>query len=927
MQTANANYAQVLLDSMYQFVGLLDPKGTLLEVNRPALEGGGLKADDVLGKPFWEASWWQVDDATVQALRGALHEAAAGQFVRYEVQVYASSAGRDMVWIDFSLKPIRNAAGEIEFLCAEGRNIDEKKRAEAALARQANELRTLYDRLKSLDRVKSQFFANVSHELRTPLTLILVPVRDMLHRAAIDSEQLRDLTLIERNATLVLKHVDDILDLARLDDHQHQMHYQPVDVAQMVRELGANFETLARQRHIQYVVNAPRAIMAEIDTAKLSRVLLNLLSNAFKFTPDGGNIMVSALEIDHRFTLVVRDSGPGVPAEQRETVFDRFIQGDGSSRRRTGGTGLGLSIAKEFVSLHRGSIRISDAPGTGAVFEVMLPISAPPGARLVESDPADSSGDLRHATVVELESYFGPSTSAALPPASVDPPPGAPTVLVVEDNPDLRELLVRTLRAHYRVTSARDGEEALEMARAHPPELVLTDMMMPKMSGEELLQHLSEDPKLHQVPVVVLTAKVDDALKLEVLARGQADDFLAKPFTPAELLARVRARIHRGRDTRRAYRDTLALLQAVGERVQDAIFLKDLQGRYTFMNPAGASFLGLPVDDIIGRTDREILGDREAEWIEADDRRVLDEGKALAQEELDVETLSAVRSFYTTKAPFTDFDGQIRGLIGIARDITEKRRLEQEGEQAQQALRHNNELLEQRVEERTTDLSTFTYQVSHDLRSPLRVIEGFAQAVLEDYGDKLDDMGAMYLQRISAGAQRMDRLITDLLKYSQLSRQQMRLAVVSLPEVIDQVLLSLDAEIEQSKAVVVREDQPCAVIAHTSALVLALENLIANAIKFVPDDTVPRVTITTATHGDMCRVSVRDNGIGIAPEHQAGIWSMFERLHSEEQYPGTGVGLALVQRSVERMGGRCGVRSEPGHGSLFWLQLPREHDA
>jgi len=200
--------------------------------------------------------------------------------------------------------------------------------------------------------------------------------------------------------------------------------------------------------------------------------------------------------------------------------------------------------------------------------------------------------------------------------------------------------------------------------------------------------------------------------------------------------------------------------------VQDIIFVKDLQGRYTYLNPAGTALLERPLNQLVGQSDRALFGEAQASWIERDDQRVIEQGQALTQQELDVETPIGKRSFFTTKAPFLDLDGKVQGLIGVSRDITRRLQLEAEGEAVFRRLEESNQQLEARVEERTEDLSTFAYQVTHDLRSPLRSIEGFAKAVLEDYGGVIDATGRLYLERIVARASRMDQLILDLMAYT-----------------------------------------------------------------------------------------------------------------------------------------------------------------
>jgi signal transduction histidine kinase/CheY-like chemotaxis protein len=384
---------------------------------------------------------------------------------------------------------------------------ERKRQLEAAHA----ELEDLYAHLKTLDEQKTQFFANVSHELRTPLALILGPTEMLLADGGLGPEQRRGLEGIERNARMLLRHVNDLLDVAKLDAAHMEPRYAAVDLVRLVRLSAAHFDGLARERQIALAVETPATLPADLDAEKLQRVLLNLLSNAFKFTPDGGQV-ACRLEADAaQARIVVEDSGPGVPPDLREVIFERFRQGEAGPTRRFGGTGLGLAIAREFVALHGGTLVVADAPGGGARFTVELPLAAPPGVA-VAAAPAESAPDAAAALLAELRPYALPPSGAA--------PDGRPLVLVVEDNAEMARLVADTLAPEYRVVTAADGQEGMERTLALRPDLVLTDVMMPRLSGDQLVRTARGYPELDGMPIVVLTARADDALRVSLLQAG-----------------------------------------------------------------------------------------------------------------------------------------------------------------------------------------------------------------------------------------------------------------------------------------------------------------------------------------------------------------------------------------------------------------------
>jgi PAS domain S-box-containing protein len=530
--------ARIALDEMYQFVAVLDAGGTLLEVNRAALEGGGLTLKDVEGKPFWECFWWGVSADIREALRKAISRVAMGEFIRYDVEVYGRAGGKETIIIDFSMIPVKDDKGRVVFIVPEGRDITEKKAFEQQIAQKNADLQALLERIRELDEIKTQFFANVSHELRTPLALILGPAERLLDTDREMTPELQHDTaqVIARNARMLLKHVNDLLDISKLEANKLKIELKETDVAALIHFVASHFEILANERQVNFCVEAVPSCISAVDPEKLQRVIMNLLSNAFKFVPNGGTVRFRLDTFEGQLVLMVEDSGPGVKPEMRHLIFERFRQGDGATNRQFAGTGLGLAIAHEFVAMHKGTIEVRDSDLGGALFLVKLPAVNLPSSggamhsRELKLDHGTLDGlieELRQGDPVVPEKQ-GPAAAAKME-----------TVLVVEDNREMNEFISQSLRSEYYVISAFDGQEGLEKALLFQPSLIVSDIMMPKVSGVEMITQLRKRPEMLETPILLLSAKADEELKLSLLEES-AQDFITKPFSERDLQVHVR---------------------------------------------------------------------------------------------------------------------------------------------------------------------------------------------------------------------------------------------------------------------------------------------------------------------------------------------------------------------------------------------------
>jgi len=434
----------------------------------------------------------------------------------------------------------------------------EQLAGEIALERTKATLERAHEQLKQLDRFKSQFFANITHELKTPLAMILSPLELMLggDLGRLDDEQRGTMDAMFRSGMKLLKLVQDLLDLSKLEESRLHLRVTGCDLVAFLHDLVAQAEPLARRKKIELSFEADaESCLAWCDPERLERVFVNLLSNAAKFTPEGGHIRVSAKSTPTQVLVSVADDGPGFAADMAERVFERFFQIDMAGTRRYGGAGIGLALAKELVELHGGRIWAESEQGKGATFRVQLHRDVgrlPPGAidRRVESrDVADGKRSTDRSISDWSVQLAARADYRLLDIAEVterrvvlrDSGAGQRTftVLVVEDTPDVIRLVNLSLHREFRVVAAENGARGLELALRDPPHLVVTDFMMPAMDGMELTRRLRADPRTGHIPIVMLTARGDLDDRVAGLQSG-VNAYLAKPFSPRELLTTVR---------------------------------------------------------------------------------------------------------------------------------------------------------------------------------------------------------------------------------------------------------------------------------------------------------------------------------------------------------------------------------------------------
>jgi signal transduction histidine kinase len=494
-------------------------------------------------------------------------------------------------------------------------------------------------------------------------------------------------------------------------------------------------------------------------------------------------------------------------------------------------------------------------------------------------------------------------------------------LLLLDDNPDDRLLARREMERHFPACETTEvGDRAgLEQATAHgfPYDVVITDFQMRWTTGLDVLKLVkAHDP---QLPVIMFTATGTQEIAVEAMKNGLDDYVVKSPRHYARLPLAVRTCLDRSEIRARAIRSETRLATLL-ENISLGVFRISLEGELEESNKAFWGMLGLAPGEYSKAAAHPLIGEVAAR---------LPELKA-AFDAAELQTLSgdlagggrahAIRLVRVRVNGHDAVDGMVEDITSLHRANIEIQRL--------------NADLEQRIAERTRQLQeanealeTFAFSVSHDMREPLRTIQGYAGALKQDFSEGRMDQALPYVSRIEAIAHRVDTMVSDLLEFARLSRTEIAVETVAVADVVKDMRCLLQAEASQAHAELHFEvPEGLLVRGHRQTLVLALTNLVSNALKFVAPGVTPVVRVKAEESGGVARVSVEDNGIGIAESAQARIFSVFERLHGEEEFPGTGIGLAIVKKGVERMGGSVGVESAPGEGSAFRVELPLAGD-
>jgi PAS domain S-box-containing protein len=770
--------------------------------------------------------------------------------------------------------------------------------------------------LTAIDRAKTSFFTNVSHEFRTPLTLMLGPLEEL--RGLVEPGLQKELVqTARRNAGRLLKLVNTLLDFARVEGGRADAHFRPTDLSALTAELASNFRSACERAGLALRVDCPPLPQAvHVDADQWEKVVLNLLSNAFKFTLEGGIDVALRPSADGSCAeLTVSDTGSGIPKGEMPKLFSRFQRIEGQVGRSIEGSGIGLALVQELVRLHGGTIEADSVEGRGTRFTVRLPFGTAhlPAAAVSDEATPPATPSQASAYVGEALQWLEPDHAAdadsgpmpldALAPRSAARA-GAARILVADDNADLRDYLARLLGAEYDVLTARDGFEALDVALADRPDLLVADAMMPGLDGFELIARLRADTRTRTLPIIVLSARAGEEARIEGLGSG-ADDYLVKPFSARELLARVRAHLAAARirhEADLARHESEELLRAALTAAGAGSWSFDPRTEQAEWSPETYALFGIdpstPASTQAGMM--QIHPEDVASFVKRRDEQLAQEGR------FDIE--------YRVNHPI---DGlrwhQVRGrklddgrVLGISLDITERKR-------AEEALRE----ADRRKDE-------FLATLAHELRNPLAPISN-ALLLLRIAGS--ESMASGLHEVLQRQVHHLVRLVDDLMEASRISRGMLELKrrPLELAEVLRTAVETSKPLIDAGRHTfrLILPDEPMPVDGDPVRLAQVVANLLNNAAKYTDDGG--HIELSARRDGDSATISVRDNGIGIEAEHVPRLFQMFaqgDRNHGRAQ-GGLGIGLSLVERLVQLHGGTVQAHSEgPGCGSVFTVRLP-----
>ncbi len=831
-------------------------------------------------------------------------------------------------------------------------------------ARAYEEERRRAEALAEIDRAKTVFFSNVSHEFRTPLTLMLGPMEDLLDRVNCLEPVVRgQLRIVHRNSLRLLKLVNSLLDFSRIESGRASANFQPVDLAALTRDLASNFRSACEKAGLSLVIDCPPLPgEAYVDRDMWEKIVLNLLSNAFKFTFEG-EIRVALQADGQEARLTVTDTGTGIAKSEIPRLFERFHRIQGARGRSHEGSGIGLALVQELVKMHGGHIAVESEEGKGTAFVISIPLE---NARAPTDTPAAVLPTARTTAFVEEALRWLPGISdrqefasdtdlSDIPRASANA--RRARILLADDNADMRAYVARLLSVRHDVEAAADGHAALEAALEQRPDLILTDIMMPRLDGFGLIKEIRAKESLRDLPVIVLSARAGEEASIEGLSAG-ADDYLVKPFSARELIARVEAALALARlrgETNEVIRETSerlkAALAASGTgtfrwNFSDNTLIWDDELHRLFDIEPGQNLSLENFISLVHTEDRDGVRNR--------CKQCVSQGADFEMEYRVMLRQGGERWLLDKGVTFKNEAGRPLYMTGACVDISERKR-------AELALRRMNETLEERVAERTAELDAaherlieeakereaisaqlrqaqkmeaignLTGGVAHDFNNLLQIISGNLQLLSKDVAG--NERAERRIQNALTGVSRGSKLASQLLAFGR--RQPLEPKVVNLGRYLrglDEMLRrAIGEEIELETIAGGGLWNTCVDLAQLENAILNLAINARDAMKGYGKLTIEAGNASLddqyaahhpdITPGQYVMIAVSDTGTGIPRENLERVFEPFFTTKPEGE--GTGLGLSMVYGFVKQSGGHAKIYSELGQGTTVRLYLPR----
>jgi signal transduction histidine kinase len=776
----------------------------------------------------------------------------------------------------------------------------------------AAEQRQRAEALAELDRAKTAFFSNVSHEFRTPLTLMLGPIEEALNDSAsrLPPAHHERLRLAQRNALRLQKLVNTLLDFSRVQAGRMHASYTRVDLATLTRDLASGFRSVLESAGLTLTVDCEEiGPAAWVDVALFEKIVLNLLSNAFKFTFDGG-ITVSLRQRGQSAVLAVSDTGVGISGDQQQNIFERFRRVEGARSRTHEGSGIGLALVRDLVELLHGRIELESTLGAGSTFSITLPLGH---GHLREdqlsSDACPDTSEVREAFRLEAQRWL-PEEDGEEPFLDLADDDSVLTlgarVLVVDDNADMRDYLARLLRQRWHVRTAANGREALKAMAGEVPDLLVSDVMMPELDGFGLIAAMRADQLLHDVPVLLLSARAGEEARIEGVNAG-ADDYLVKPFSARELVTRVDSQLMRAR-IRQAERAHLARMANTFQQAPAAIAI--VRGPDLGFELANDRFVELSWQrELIGLPMRRAFPELEGQGMVEEMELALSSGQPVTGKARRVmlKRDGGLQECYFdyVHQPVRNARGEVDRIAIVAFEVTELVRARRDAELAN----------------RTKD--DFLAMVGHELRNPLSPILIALELM------RLKGLGGLAREHaaIERQAHHLVRLVDDLLDVARIAQGKIALRVerVELSKLLAQALETVSGLLEerQQSLELAVPPQGLAIDADPMRFVQVLVNLLTNAAKY--SNPGGRIRVHAGAAKGRVVIKVRDTGIGIGADMLPHLFDKFVQAPQslDRSRGGLGLGLAIARSLVQLHGGEIEAHSAGvGTGSEFTIRLP-----